>query len=76
MAVGTSYGSVANYLNRAEKAGISWPLSDNLDERELGRLLFPSQPSTKPRRFVEPDFPHIYEELKQKGIKVETEKDW
>jgi len=33
VAVGTSYGSVANYLNRAEKAGISWPLSDSLSEQ-------------------------------------------
>ena len=68
VAVGTSYGSVANYLNRAEKAGISWPLSDDLDERDLGRLLFPSQPSTKHRRFVEPDYPNIHQDLKQKGV--------
>ncbi len=54
---GTSYGSVANYLNRAEKAGISWPLPDNMDERDLGRLLFPSQKAKGKRRFTDPDFP-------------------
>jgi len=68
VSVGTSYGSVANYLNRAEKAGISWPLSADMDERELGRLLFPSQPPTTPRRFIEPDFPKAHQELKQKGV--------
>lgn len=68
VAVGTRYGSVANYLNRAEKAGISWPLSEDMDERDLGRLLFPSQPPSSPRRFIEPDFPQIHQELKQKGV--------
>lgn len=68
VAVGTSYGSVANYLNRAETSGISWPLPDDMDERELGRLLFPSQPASSSRRFIEPDFPRIHQELKQKGV--------
>ena len=62
IAAGTSYGSVANYLNRAEKAGLSWPLSDELDERDLGRLLFPSQEASDKRRFVEPDFPRIQQD--------------
>lgn len=68
VAVGTSYGSVANYLNRAEKAGVSWPLSDDMDERELGRLLFPSQPSSKHCQFVDPDYPKVQQELKHKGV--------
>jgi transposase len=63
---GTSYGSVANYLNRAEKAGVSWPLPDNLDERDLGRLLFPSQEAKGKRRFTDPDFSQIQEDLKLK----------
>jgi len=62
------YGSVANYLTRAEKAGISWPLPEDMDERTLGRLLFPSQPQTGQRRFVEPDYPAVHSELKQKGV--------
>ena len=28
--VGTSYGSVANYLNRTEKAGITWEVAIDL----------------------------------------------
>lgn len=67
-AVNTSYGSVANYLNRAEKAGIRWPLPDDMDERDLGRLLFPSQPAEGTRQFAEPDFPRVHQELKQKGV--------
>jgi len=63
-----SYGSVANYLQRAELAGIRWPLPADMDERTLGRLLFPSQPVTGQRRFVELDFPQMHQELKRKGV--------
>lgn len=62
------YGSVANYLQRAEQAGLRWPLPEDMDERTLGRLLFPSQPATGQRRFVEPEFPVLHQELKQKGV--------
>jgi len=68
VSVGTSYGSVANYLNRAEKAGITWEMACDMDERELGRALFPSQTLSGARHFIEPDYPQIYQELKKKGV--------
>ena len=67
-ALNVSYGSVVNYLNRARQAGLTWPLPDDMDERTLGRLLFPSQPATGQRRFTEPDFPAVHQELKRKGV--------
>ncbi len=39
-----------------------------MDERTLGRLLFPSQPVTGQRRFMEPDYPSVHQELKRKGV--------
>ncbi len=63
-----SYGSVVNYLNRAQQANVSWPLPDDQDERTLGRLLFPSQATTGQRRFTEPDYPTVYQELKRNGV--------
>ncbi len=36
------YGTVANYIKRAEEAGLNWPLPPDIDERSLGRLLFPA----------------------------------
>jgi len=39
-----------------------------MDERTLGRLLFPSQPATGLRRFVEPAFQAVHQELKRKGV--------
>jgi len=35
---------VADYLRRAEVAGLSWPLPEGLDEEALERRLFPPQP--------------------------------
>jgi transposase len=65
-ALNIGYGTVANYLSRAKAADINWPLAADMDERTLGRLLFPSQRG--PRRFSEPDHATIHLELKQKGV--------
>lgn len=67
-ALNISYGSAVNYLNRAQQAGLTWPLPEDLDERTLGRLLFPSQAATGQRRFSEPDYPVVHQELKRKGV--------
>lgn len=67
-ALNISYGSAVNYINRAQQAGLTWPLPEDMDERTLGRLLFPSQPATGQRRFAEPDFLSVHQELKHKGV--------
>jgi len=67
-ALNIGYGTVVDYLNRAEQAGLAWPLPDGMLERDLGRLLFPTQAATGQRRFAEPDFPAVCQELKRKGV--------
>jgi len=67
-ALNVGYGTVVDYLNRADLAGVSWPIPPDLDERDLGRLLFPTQARTGQRRFTEPDFPYTHHELKQKEV--------
>lgn len=67
-ALNIGYGTVVEYLNRAQQAGLGWPIPDGLTERDLGRKLFPTQAVTGQRRFVEPDFPVVYQELKRKGV--------
>jgi len=67
-ALNIGYGTVVDYLNRAEQAGLAWPLPEGMLERDLGRLLFPTQAATGQRRFVEPDFPMVCQELKRKGV--------
>jgi len=36
--------TVAECLERASKAGLSWPLPDSMDDAELERLLYPTNP--------------------------------
>lgn len=58
-----SRSTVADYLYRAERAGIGWPLPEDLTDQELEQRLFPPEPvsvSAKPL----PDFDYIYQELK------------
>ena len=38
--LGLSQGSVSEYLNRARRAGLTWPLPDGLGEAQLDALLF------------------------------------
>ena len=62
------YGTVVDYINRAEQANISWPINSSLDERDLGLLLFPTQPVTGQRRFTEPDFMGCFVDLKKSKL--------
>ena len=67
-ALNIGYGTVVEYLNRAKQAGLDWPIPADLDERDLGRMLFPTQPPTGQRRFTEPDFPFVHQSLKHKCV--------
>ena len=37
--------SVHRYLERASAAGLSWPLPEDWDDRQLNELLFPAAPA-------------------------------
>jgi len=60
--------TVAEYLHRAEIAGLSWPLPVELDETALEQGLFPALPKhpTPIRRI--PDWAMVHQELKGKGV--------
>jgi transposase len=66
--VGVSRSTVADYLRRAEVAGLYWPLPDGLDEEALERRLFPPPPPTQSRLFTEADWAEIHRELKRPGV--------
>src|SRR5918993_2716671 len=62
--VKASRSTVADYLYRAERAGIGWPLSEDLTDQELEQRLFPSQATLVLSAKALPDFDYIYQELK------------
>jgi len=58
-----SRSTVADYLCRAERAGVTWPLPEDLTDQELEQRLFPPEPVSVAAR-PPPDFDYIYHELK------------
>ena len=55
---GVARSSVADYLARAERAGISWPLPDGMSEQELENKLFSSAAESAGKRAL-PDCAYI-----------------
>ena len=60
--------TVRRIRRRAEEAGLSWPLPEDLTESGLEALLFP--PPTAPGIYPRPapDCPYIHAELRRKGV--------
>ncbi|MBL9060375.1 MAG: IS21 family transposase [Mangrovicoccus sp.] len=68
LASGVGKTTVIEYLRRAGRAGLSWPLPAGLDEAALERRLFPPPPPAKGRQFAEPDWAAVHRELKRPGV--------
>ncbi len=66
--LGLGKGSVGSYVRRAQRAGLSWPLPEGLDDDSLELLLFPaSSASPDPDRPI-PDWAMIDRELRRPGV--------
>ncbi|GAW92111.1 IS21 family transposase [Calderihabitans maritimus] len=62
--------TVKDILVRAEKANLSWPLPEELDDEKLEALLYPAVVKTKGCR-PEPDYEYIHRELRKKGVTLQ-----
>jgi hypothetical protein len=49
-------GTVHEYLQRAEAAGVTWPLGEDWDEDRLENALFGGPPRARPAVLPMPDF--------------------
>lgn len=58
--------TVREYLERAARAGLVWPVCPELDDTALERLLFPSAAALRPRAL--PSMEEIHRELKRPGV--------
>src|SRR5258705_9242301 len=64
-----SNGVVAKYQAAAQRAGLSWPLSEELlDEAALANRLWSKTHDSAVARRAPPDFAAIHEQLKRKGV--------
>jgi transposase len=61
---------VAAYGQRAQAAGLSWPLPEGRDEAALERLLFPPSPAHSLFPPLAPDWAQVHQELNRKGVTV------
>jgi transposase len=76
-ACGIAPSTVADYLRRADAAGLSWPLPAELTETRLGELLFPPVPaSDEPPRPL-PDFDWVRsEKIKHRKVNITLDILW
>ena len=61
-------GSIRNYLDRAQRAGLSWPLSPELDDAALEDRLFLSVQCVPKQKRQMPPLEYLHQELKNKGV--------
>ena len=70
-ATGLPYTTVSDHLGRAVKAGLSWPLPDDLDDDQLeARLFARAEPPPSASRPL-PDWPTVHRELRRKGVTLQ-----
>ena len=64
---GVARSTVAQYIQRAEAAGLPWPLPESLDQAALERRLFPKPMSAAAPRPI-PDWARVHQELRRPGV--------
>lgn len=65
---GIAASTVSDYVQRAAAAGLTWPVSGELDEDQVFRLLFPSPARATERAIPVPDWVQLHTELRRKGV--------
>jgi transposase len=63
--------TVIDYLGRARRAGIAWPLPDELTDEALEASLYPSPPTVAKDQRPLPDWPTVHRELKRPGVTLQ-----
>jgi len=68
VALGVPFTTVADHLRRADAAGLSWPLPEELDDGALETLLFRKEPAPPAEARPLPDWHHVHRELRRPGV--------
>lgn len=65
--LGIGHSTVADYLQRAEQAGLSWPLAEGLEDDVLEKSLFPEDPREEVGHRM-PEWAQVHKELRRKHV--------
>jgi transposase len=68
---GVARGTVGNIMDRATRAGLSWPLPDDLDDAALEHRLFPSTIPLEVERRNMPSYEYLQKELTRKHVTLQ-----
>ena len=68
VSLGVGRTTVGEYLERAKRAGFSWPLPDDLDDAALEQRLFSSVASPPTQARPQPDWAYIHRELRKRPV--------
>jgi transposase len=60
--------SARDYIDRANRAGLSWPLPEGLSDGDLEALLFPPAVAVSPGLRPSPDWPVLHCDLRRPGV--------
>jgi transposase len=63
-----SQGTVSEYLKRAQRAGLTWPLPDDLDDTRLEALLFLPPPDVPAGQRPIPDWSVVHREMRRPNV--------
>ena len=63
--------TVKEYLDRAQKTGIPWPLPAEWDDAALENRLFPPLPLISPEKRQMPPMEYLHQERKKKGVTLQ-----
>jgi transposase len=66
--LGAGQSTVSEYLKRAERAGLSWPLPEGVTDGDLERRLFHAHGGETRRGLALPDWPAVHREMRRKNV--------
>ena len=74
IAASLSIGATAagDCIRRAHRAGLSWPLPEDLSDEVLERILYPPPQSSAKDQRSRPDWPTVHRELRRPGVTLEV----
>ena len=66
--LGLSQAAINEYLSRARRAGVGWPLPEGLDDDRLEALLFPPMSQVAAEQRPVPDWAWVHRELRRPNV--------